>query len=298
MDLNLVSMFVRVVDCGSFTTAASQLGLRKSSVSRGVARLEEDLGVKLLHRTTRHLSLTEAGTTYFARVREVTSGIDEASAEIREMGSEPRGTIRMTAMSDSSSHVLGELITRFVRRYPKIKVELVLTSRAVDLVAEGIDLALRGGVLRDSSLIAQKIATTPLELYASPAYVRRKGKPKTLRDLAAHDCVLYRPEGGRNIWRLTCPNGEASVEVSGPVAGDDMGFNAHAVIAGAGIGLLPSNVTGAAYADGKLVRILPEYSVAGGGLYVLSPASRHQLTRVRLLRDFLVPALRAIWKAK
>jgi DNA-binding transcriptional LysR family regulator len=298
MDLNLVAMFVRVVDSGSFTAAAAQLGLRKSSVSRGVARLEEDLGVRLLHRTTRRLNLTEAGSAYFARVREVTSSIDEASGEVREMGREPRGTVRMTAVPDSSSSTLAELVTRFVRRYPKIKVELVLTSRSVDLVAEGIDLALRAGVLRDSSLVARKILSTPLAFYASPAYLRRRGKPKTLRELSKHDCVLYRPEGGRNLWRVGGPKGETSIEVTGPIAADDMGFNAQAVIAGAGIGLLPSVVTNVALSQGKLARVLPEYALTGGAVYIVSPASRYPLARVRLLRDFLVPALRAEWEKR
>jgi DNA-binding transcriptional LysR family regulator len=295
MDLNLVSMFVRVVDSGSFTAAASQLGLRKSSVSRGVARLEEDLGVKLIHRTTRRLNLTEAGAAYFARVREVTSGIDEASAEIREMGKEPRGTVRVTAVGDTGA-LLAELAAKFVRRYPKIKIEFVLTSRAVDLVAEGIDLAIRGGVLRDSSLIAHKIAATPLALFASPSYLRRRGTPKTLRELSEHDCVLYRPEGGRNLWRLDGPKGEVSVEVTGPIGADDLAFAARAAMAGAGICLLPPGLWRAPLEQGALVRVLPEHALTAGAAYIVSPASRYQLARVRLLRDFLVPALREAWK--
>jgi DNA-binding transcriptional LysR family regulator len=295
MDLNLVSMFVEVVDSGSFTAAATRLGLRKSSVSRGVARLEEDLGVKLLHRTTRRLNLTEAGSAYFARVREVTSGIDEASAEVREMGKEPRGTVRVTAVGDTAP-LLAELAAKFVRRYPKIKIEFVLTSRAVDLVAEGIDLALRGGVLRDSSLIAHKIAPTPLALFASPAYLRRRGTPKTLRDLGDHDCVLYRPEGGRNLWRLSGPKGEVSVEVTGPIAADDLAFATQAAIAGAGICLIPTVLWRAPLAQGTLLRVLPDHALTGGAAYIVCPASRYQLARVRLFRDYLVPALREAWK--
>jgi DNA-binding transcriptional LysR family regulator len=298
MDLNLVSIFVHVVEAGSFTAAGSLLGLRKSSISRGVSRLEEQLGVRLLHRTTRRLNLTEAGSAYFSRVREVTSTIDEATAEVKEMGHEPQGTVRMTAVPDSGSSTLAEIIARFVRQYPKIRVELVLTSRSVDLVEEGIDLALRAGVLRDSPLVARKIAATPLGLFAAPSYLRRRGKPKTLRELGQHDCVLYRPEAGKNMWRLTGPKGEASVEVTGSIGSDDMSFNAHAVVAGAGIALLPTAVAASSLDEGMLVRVLPDYAVTGGAVYIVSPASRHQLARVRLLRDFLVSALLKEWKLR
>jgi DNA-binding transcriptional LysR family regulator len=152
--------------------------------------------------------------------------------------------------------------------------------------------------LRDSSLVARKIAPSPLALFAAPSYVRRRGKPKTLRELAQHDCVLYRPEAGRNVWRLTGPKGEASVEVTGSVGADDMGFNAQVVIAGAGIGLLPTVLTASAVEHDKLVRVLPDHAVTGGAIYLVSPASRYQLARVRLLRDFLVSALLAEWKLR
>ena len=291
MDLNLVTMFVRVVEAGSFTVAASQIGLRKSSVSRGIARLEDELGVKLLHRTTRRLSLTEAGTAYFARVRHVASGIEEATAEVKEMGKEPRGTVRMTSVPESGSSPLPSIISRFVRRYPKIRVELVLTSRAVDLVEEGIDVALRAGVLRDSSLVARKIAASPLALFAAPSYLRRRGKPKALRELARHECVLYRPEGGKSLWRLSGPSGDASVDVSGPVASDDMAFNMRAAMAGAGIALLPAALAAGPVEQGKLAPVLPDHGVLGGAVYLVSPASRLQLARVRVFRAFLVKAL-------
>jgi DNA-binding transcriptional LysR family regulator len=202
----------------------------------------------------------------------------------------------MTAVPDSGSSMLAEIIARFVRHYPKIRVELLLTSRSVDLVEERIDLALRAGVLRDSQLVARKIAATDLGLYAAPSYLRRRGKPKTLRELAQHDCVLYRPEAGKNVWRLSGPKGEASVEVTGSIAADDMSFNAHAVAAGAGIGLLPTVVAAGRLEEGKLVRVLPEYALTGGAVYIVSPPARHQLARVRLLREFLASALLSEWE--
>lgn len=288
MDLNRLAVFVRVVDTGSFTAAAQALGLRKSSVSRGVARLEEDLGVRLLHRTTRKLTLTDAGRTYVERVRESIERVDEATAAVREMGHEPQGLIRVTAIPEFGQRGLADLVVRFIRRYPKISLELVLTSRSVDLVEEEIDIAIRAGVLRDSSLIARKIVATDLHLFAAPSYVHRRGKPKNLSDLELHECVLYRPQAGKNVLRLTGPKGEETVEVRGPVGADDMSFNRHAVVAGAGIGLLPAPSVAKHLERGELVRVLPAYAVEGGALYVVSPASRHQLTRVKLLREFLI----------
>jgi DNA-binding transcriptional LysR family regulator len=295
MDLNRVSLFVRVVETSSFTRAAQSLGLRKSSVSRGVSRLEEELGVRLLDRTTRKLALTDAGRAYFDRVREAISFVDEANADVQEMGREPQGTVRVTAVPAFAENFMADVLTRFVRRYPKIKVELVLTSQSVDLVERGIDVAVRAGLLKDSSLVAKKLVSTDLQLVAAPAYLRRRGTPKTLRDLAAHDFLMYRPEAGKNLLRLAGPNGDESVEVTGPLAADDLSFLQRAAIAGAGIALLPVLSLRALLDQGSLVRVLPAYAMRGGALYLVSPASRHQLTRVRLLREFLATNLPKLW---
>jgi DNA-binding transcriptional LysR family regulator len=292
MDLNRLATFVRVVDTGSFTAAATALGMRKSSVSRSVARLEEDIGVRLLYRTTRRLTLTDAGRAYFDRVRESIDGVDEATAAVKEMGREPQGLVRLTTVPELGQRGLADLLVRFLHRYAKISIELVLTSRSVDLVEERIDIAIRAGVLADSSLIARKIVSTDLHLFASPAYLRRRGRPKTLEDLAGHDCVLYRPQAGKNVLRLTGPRGDETVEIRGRIGADDMAFNRSAVMVGAGIGLLPALSVAKMVEHGELVKVLPDYAVRGGALYVVSPASRHQLTRVRLLRDFLVVHLK------
>jgi len=296
MDLNRLSIFVRVVEASSFTAAARTLGLRKSSVSRSVAKLEEDLGVRLLHRTTRRLSLTDAGRAYFDRVREALSGVDEATVSVKEMGHEPQGTVRLIAVPDFATKILADIIARFVRRYPKIHVELVLTSRSIDLVQEGIDIAIRAGKLVDSSLVVRKILSTDLQLLASPAYLRRRGTPKSLRDLAAHDCILYRPEAGKNTWRLTGPNGDESVDVTGSVGADDMAFLERAALLGVGIALVPGFGVAPEIERGDLVRVLPDYAMVGGAVYLVSPAARHQLVRVRLMREFLLAQLPKAWR--
>jgi|SRR5579859_5602475 len=295
MDLNRVSLFVRVVETSSFTAAAHSLGLRKSSVSRAVSRLEEDLGVRLLDRTTRKLILTDAGRAYFNRVREALSFVDEANADVQEMGHEPQGTVRMTAIPAFAETFLADVLVRFVRRYPKIKVELVLTSRTVDLIEANVDIAVRAGLLKDSALVAKKLVATDLQLVASPAYLRRRGTPKTLRDVAAHDFLLYRPEAGKNLLRLTGPDGDESVEVTGPLAADDLAFVQRAAIAGAGIALLPILNLRALFDQGALVRVLPAYALRGSALYLVSPASRQKLARVRLLREYLATNLPKLW---
>jgi DNA-binding transcriptional LysR family regulator len=212
------------------------------------------------------------------------------------MGHEPQGTVRLTAVPDLATKVLADIVARFVRRYPKIHVELVLTSRSIDLIEEGIDIALRAGKLVDSSLVVRKILSTDLQLLASPAYLRRRGTPKSLRDLAAHDCIMYRPEAGKNTWRLTGPKGDESVEVTGSVGADDMSFLQRAAILGVGIALVPEFGVAPEIERGDLVRVLPDYAMGGGAVYLVSPAARHQLARVRLMREFLLAELPKAWR--
>jgi DNA-binding transcriptional LysR family regulator len=298
MDLNHVAVFARVVELQSFTAAAKQLGLPKSSVSRTVTRLENQLGVRLLQRTTRKLHLTEAGQVYFDRVRISLAGMEEAAAAATNLSAEPRGTVRMSAPTDMGVLNLGDMVARFVRKYPLVHVEISLSSRYVDLVAEGFDLALRAGKLADSSLVARKIGSDSLGLFASPAYLRRRGRPKTVADLARHDCVLFRGSHGKSEWHLTGPQGEERVTVRGPLNADEMAFVQAAVSAGVGIALMPTIGVRLAAARGALplpVRLLPEYSVGGASLNVVSPSARFQSASVTAFRDFLVTELTAVW---
>jgi DNA-binding transcriptional LysR family regulator len=207
IDLNQVATFVKVVESGSFTAAAAALGLPKSSVSRGVGRLEDSLGVRLLQRTTRKLHLTEAGRGYFQQARVALGGLHEANAVVADLGQEPHGTVRITTPADSGDGLFANLIAGFVALHPRIRVEVSLTGRRVDLVAEGFDLAVRAGPLDDSSLVARRVAATDLRLYAAPSYLERRGRPRRLADLAAHDCLALRTSQGLFPWRLTGPRG-------------------------------------------------------------------------------------------
>jgi DNA-binding transcriptional LysR family regulator len=297
MDLNRVSAFVRVVHDGSFTAAARALGLPKSSISRSVAQLEQDLGIRLLHRTTRQLHLTDAGSAFYERVSRALGDIDEATAAASDTQSELSGVVRITAPVDLGVWSLAPIVARFVKKHPKIRVEVSLSGRVVDLVAEGFDLAVRAGPLRDSSLIARRVGELQSVPYASPKYLARRGVPKELKDLAQHDCVLFRATNGRATWQLAGKDGAlASAEVTGPVVTDDMSFVRKAVLAGSGIGILPTFLCARAEVMGKLVRVLPNWSLNGAVLHIAYPSARFVPQRVVLLREYLVRELGVIGK--
>ena len=295
MDLNLVTAFVRVVEQQSFTSAAKALGLPKSSVSRRVTELEEELGVQLLHRTTRKLALTEAGRSYFEQAERALTELQAAAESATGMDTEARGIVRLTAPVDIGVMGLADLVSEFVREYPEIHVELSLSSKVVDLVGEGFDIAVRAGRSRDASLVARRLGNSALGLYASPEYLKKRGYPRTPADLADHDCVLFRGKHGKALWRLDGPNGEvASVEVRGSISVDEMLFVRQVVGSGVGIGLLPSIVIATCRRVGSLdpvERILPEFTMGGAEVAVVTPSGPKRPRRVTLLRDFLVQRL-------
>jgi DNA-binding transcriptional LysR family regulator len=289
LDLNLVSTFAQVVEAGSFTAVATALGTPKSSVSRAVLRLEEALGVRLLQRTTRKLTLTAAGERYLADVRGPMARVAEASDEVSEMGREPGGLVRIST-APLEDRAIADLFAAFVRAYPKIRVELVVTSRRVNLIEENIDMALRAGPLDDSTLVARKVAIAELGLYAAPSYLERRGQPRTFAALATHECVLHKSASASvsNPWRLAGPRGVERVEVTGPIVADDLGSVRQLTLAGVGIALMPDIVVRADLERGALVHVLPAYALRGAPVHLVSVPLRHVPMRVKLLRDFLL----------
>jgi DNA-binding transcriptional LysR family regulator len=295
MDLNLVTAFVSVVEQQSFTSAAKALGLPKSSVSRRVTELEEELGVQLLHRTTRKLALTEAGRTYYEQAEKALTELNAAAESATGMDTEARGIVRVTAPVDIGVLGIADIVAEFLSEYPDIHVDLSLSSKVVDLVEEGFDIGIRAGKQRDASLVARRIGTSALGLYASPEYLKQHGRPKNLEELARHQCVLFRGRHGKALWRLEGPDGEPStVEVRGRVNVDEMLFVRQAVGVGLGIGLLPTIVIATCnrvQALEPVERILPEYSVSGADVAVVTPSGPKRPRRVTILRDFLVERL-------
>ncbi len=297
MDLNRVAAFARVVQDGSFTAAARALGVPKSSVSRSVAQLEQDLGARLLHRTTRKLHLTEAGSAFYDRVARALADIDEATDAAADTQAQPRGTVRVTAPLDVGVWALAGIVARFARSHPTISIEVSLANRVVDLAAEGIDLAVRAGPVRDGSLVARRVGTVEAGLYASSRWVKRNGMPSTLAELARVDCILFRPVNGRSTWQLVTHDGrEETVTVTGRVGSDDLSFVRKAALAGAGIGLIPQFLCAREWQSGKLVRVLPEWSLSGSELNIVYASARFLPQRVAVVRDYLVKELGAVFK--
>jgi DNA-binding transcriptional LysR family regulator len=294
MDLNHAQNFVRVVDAGSFTAAAQDLGASKSFVSRSVSHLEEELGVRLLHRTTRSLQLTPAGRAYYERAKGAIESLDEAAEAVTEEGAEPRGLVRLTIPTDMGG-VISETIAEFCRKHPKVRIEIIVSPRTLNLVDEGIDLAVRAGRMNDSSLVAKKIGASEARIFASPSYVKRRGVPRTLAEVESHAFVLYRGVAGTAPVTFDGPKGPQRVVLKGPVSVDEMSLVVALVRTGIGMGVLPVEV--ARRAGSHLVSVLPKYVVGGASLSIVYPSARHLPHRVALLRDALHERLSAFFGA-
>lgn len=295
IDLNRVVTWVRVVEAGSFTAAAQALGLPKSSVSRAIQKLEEELGLVLLQRTTRKLTLTRAGERYLVSAREALRLLEEGRADVINDDGAIRGTIRITKPFDNGqlSRSLATALAKFVARYPEVSIEVLVTGRRMDLLAENVDLALRAGTLDGDDLVAKKLATTLLVLVASPAYLRMRGTPKRLADLAEHEVVLFKAPQGSQRWKLSGSSGVESVTVRGAISVDEMSLQIPLAESGVGIALLPALTVEESLRAGTLERVLPQYARRDASLYLVSASSRHMPKRVVLLRDFLFEQLKS-----
>ena len=275
VDLNDIVMFARVVEAGSFTAAARLLGMPKTTVSRRVAALEREVGVRLLQRTTRSVNLTDAGRLYYERSSLALRALDEANLQLSEARTEPSGTIRISSPVGFGGHFLTGMVFDFLAMHPKTKVELRLTDDKLNLVESGIDLAFRTGILQDSTLIARKLGATHRVLCASPGYLARRGVPAVPADLVRHHCVIAGASTANASWVLDGPHGQETVTVSGRFAANEMQAVIAAAIAGYGIAQLPHGIVEAPITDGRLRRVLEGYTTPAGGLYVVYPSSRH-----------------------
>jgi DNA-binding transcriptional LysR family regulator len=287
MDLNRATTFVRVVETGGFTRAAESMGLPPSSISRSVARLEEELGVTLLERTTRKVALTDAGKAYFERAREALAGLEEATALALDAAREAHGVVRIAFPPEFGTHA-GFVLAPFLAAHPRIRLELTFTTRGAEIVGDLVDLAIQIGRLPDSALIARRIGGATDKLYASTGYLATRGTPRKLADLAKHDVILARAVGGEARWELDGPNGIERVDVSGRIVGDNHQFITDATLSGLGIALLPTFVGDRP--EHALVNVLPRFSTSTPA-HVLAHASRHLPRRVALVRDHLVDTL-------
>ncbi|WP_315836861.1 LysR family transcriptional regulator [Bradyrhizobium prioriisuperbiae] len=275
LDLNDIAVFARVVEAGSFTAAARQLGMPKTTVSRRIAELEREIGVRLLQRTTRSLSMTDAGRLYYEQSSRALRTIEDVHRQLADAKAEPSGTLRMSAPVGFGDSFLTGMAFDFLATYPKTRVELVLTDDKLNLVESGIDLAFRTGILADSTLIARKLGSTHRILCASPDYLARHGTPEGPADLVRHQCVIAGASIASAHWVLDGPRGQETVTVTGRFAVNEMQAVRAAAIAGCGIAPLPRGPAEVAIREGWLRRVLGDYTTPSGGLYVVYPSSRH-----------------------
>lgn len=291
MDLNSAWVFVRVVQAGSFSAAARYLHMPISTVSAKVAHLEAALGVSLMIRTTRKLQLTEAGSRYFKHAVNACSEIQAAEAATSSEKEAISGLIRLTAPVEMGSTSLTDVISDFLKANPNVQVELLLTDRLVDLVGEGIDVAVRVGEMSDSSLVAKKIGSTELQIYASPTYLKRKGEPKKPQDLATHNCLNFQ-DSVQGEWELDVGGkGKVRVQVKGTVASNNLISLQRLVLRGTGIALLPRFLCVEDEEKGSLKQILKNCTADYFPVYLVHPHQSFLPRRVRVFMDFVAENL-------
>lgn len=285
-------VFAAVVDAGSFVGAAQPLEISKAAVSRHVAELEGRLGVRLLHRTTRKLSLTPEGEVFHARCKELLENVEEAEAEISSRSGEARGLLKVNVPVTFGLLHLAPLWAEFMELHPKVTLDVTLADRVVDLVEEGFDMAVRIARLPSSSLISRRIASTRMVLCASPTYLRQRGTPTHPMELADHDVMAYSLLSTGENWEFTGPDGAVSVRVRPRMRTNSGDSCRVAALRHKGIVLQPSFLVGPDLLAGTLVELMPEYRSLVLGVYAVYPSRKFVSPKVRLLIDFLVGAFR------
>lgn len=298
--LSAMQVFVRVAELGSFSEAALALDQSKSTVSKNVAWLEEQLGVRLINRTTRRLSLTEAGLGYLDRCRQILIDVEEAETAISRESAAPRGRLKVAAPMSFGYLHLAPHLSRFQQMYPDILLDLTMNDRYVDLIDEGYDVAVRIGGLADSSLIARRIVGSAVMTVASPEYLARRGVPETPEDLTHHECLIYRWPQPRDLWRYRRPDGStAEVRVRGTLHANNGDALAAAAAGGMGLVLMPAFLVMSYLQSGALVPVLRNYGLASADIHAVYPHNRHLSAKVRVFVDFLVDAFsrRQDWEA-
>ena len=283
-------VFARVVETGNFSAAARQLGVAPSSISRQIGDLEDELGARLFQRTTRKLSLTEAGQLYYGRARQILVDVDEANIAVSQISGAPSGILRLTATAGIGRMHIAPALLDFHEKFPAVKIGLSLSDRVVDLVEEGFDLAIRVGRQRDSSLVARKIKSSHRVVCASPEYLDKMGAPRTPADLEDHNCLTFRAQPGSNVWTFRGAQGKIEVQASGSLFADSADALPAAATAGLGVILAPSWLIECDLVEDRLKEILPDYQVMPDAMpiYAVYPQQRHLAPKVRAFIDFLV----------
>lgn len=278
VDLNNVALFVQVVRAGSFAEAARRLGVPANSASRRVQELERDLGVRLMQRSTRRLTLTDAGQTFFTKCVDQIETLTQSALDLAEGSEAPRGKVRVAAAADFLNWFSVAFVGEFLATYPKVQLEFVLSDMRADLLGEGIDIAIRAGKEIEPHLVARQMGWIHWTLVASPAYIDARGVPDSPAALSTHDCITW-PTGpsGYITWQLEGPDGEVEISVTGRFHANNAQAHLNAALAGLGIALVPTAMAIAQIESGRLQKVLPEFGLRVG-VYVVY-LSRRQLPR-------------------
>lgn len=288
IDLNGIRVLLAVVNAGGFSAAARRLGVPSNRLSRQVQRLEEALGVRLLQRTTRKLSLTTVGQSLLERAG---PALQELESWWRQTGAQaevPGGHLRVAAPADLMSVLSAQHLARFLDQYPLISLEFVLSDDRVDLFSSGIDVAFRAGPIREENLVARRLISSKLIVVANPRCVETYGFPEEVNALSSYPCLAARSKHGCAIWTLVGPNGDAPIQVHARLTVNGMGALIAAAKMGLGAALVPERLVADDIAAGTLLHLVPEYCHDGGGIYAVYPSRRHPPAALRVFIDFVL----------
>ncbi|CAI8839920.1 LysR family transcriptional regulator [Methylocaldum szegediense] len=286
--LTSMLVFTKVAKAGSFASAAKELGLSRAMATKHVMQLENGLGIRLLNRTTRNLSLTEVGMVYLERCLQILDEMEEMELAVTRLQTEPRGTLKVNATPFFGAYHLAPAIAAYMESFPEVNVELVLQAGYIDLIEEGFDLAIHLDEMRDSSLIARKLGSSQRVVCGSPQYFEKHGIPKTPDDLRKHNCLTSSSMPPRDQWQFSIPGGETTVvKVSGNMEANVADALRMAAIAGLGLVLLPTYMVGQDIRKGRLMPVLTDYVPAPLEIHAVYPHRKHLSAKVRTFIDFL-----------
>ena len=291
--LGALSVLVRVVETGSFSAVAREREVSQAAVARQIAQLEEHFGVRLLHRTTRKLSLTDDGQMLMGLARPMLDGVDGLEAALGRQRASPVGLVRV-GVTVTGSRFLSQRLPILLADHPGLKVELVVSDRFGDMIEDRLDLAIRLGEVTDASLVVRRLATASLVVVAAPSYIERKGRPSTPADLASHTCILHDVGPGSNVWTFVTSDGSQQFHVSGGFLANDVSAVRVAARSGYGIALLPLLAVLNDLRSGELVCMLSEFPAPSIPLSAVYPSRRHLAPRTRLVLDFILEQLREV----
>ncbi len=289
-----MSVFVAVAQSAGFSEAARRISMSTTAVSRHVAELEQMLGITLLRRTTRQISLTEAGAAYLPRAQAILDELEQLNSEISDTGSAPRGRLRITAPPAVGREWIAPLAVDFSESFPQIDIELNLTERIADLVAEGYDAAIRAGPLTSSTMIAHRLVEIPYRVCASPDYLERKGAPENPSAISEHDCIHWCSSTGDAVWTFRNDGGSQRVPIKGRLLISDFSVERDATLRGLGLSILPLVSIRDDLAAGRLIALLEDWTIDSSGLSLVRPATPFEPPKLRAFIDFMTTALRKL----